>query len=123
MRTMTRLGLLFLLVLSAGCAAGSGTTGGGDEGSQTDRYVLTSQELAQYSTDSAREAVQRLRRFWISSGARVLEKGKRIAEPLEYLDRWRADQILEMRFYDLTSARATLGPEFSTPIIEYTLRR
>ena len=122
MRTLAVFGLLFLL---AGCASGSG---GGEtdepqaDRPQTDRYVLTATELAQYPTSSAREAIQRLRRFWLASGTRVLLKGKRIAEPIDFLDRYRVDQVVEMRFYDLTRARVAFGPEFTTPIIELTLR-
>ncbi len=122
MRKLALFGLLFIL---AGCASGSGgeeTDEPQADRPQTDRYVLTAAELAQYPTSSAREAIQRLRRFWLTSGPRVLLKGKRIAEPIEELDRYRVDQVVEMRFYDLTRARATLGPEFMTPIIELTLR-
>jgi len=116
MRTLAVFGLLFLF---AGCASGSS---GGTEGAQTDRFVLTATELAQVPTSSALEAVRRLRRFWLASGTRVLPKGRRIAEPIEYLEQFRADQVLEMRYYDITSARATFGPEFTTPLIELTRR-
>ena len=123
MRKLAAIGIIFLL---AGCASGSaGTTAesGTTEEAASDRYVLTAEDMAIVPTSSALEAVRRLRRFWISAGARVLQKGQRIADPIEYLENWRVDQVLEMRFYDLTSARATLGPEFTTPIIEVTLRR
>ena len=120
MKVLPTFGLLFLLI---GCASGGGG-GGGEAGvaeeSDQEMYVLTAERLAADPSLTASQAIRRHRRFWNTSV--VFLKGKTRPEVGPVLDQWRADEILEMRYYRDGDAMTKFGPEYRSAI-EVTLRR
>ena len=117
MRVLPALGLFFLLV---GCASGGGGGGGEAEDPDEDVYVLTAERLAADPSLTALQAIRRHRRFWATTN--VFLKGNTRPEVGPVLEQWRADDVLEMRYYRDGDAMTKFGPEYRTAI-EVTLRR
>jgi hypothetical protein len=113
-RVFAVVGFLFLLT---GCASGGG---GGTEEPGEDVYVLTAERLAADPSLSAAEAIRRHRRFWNTSN--VFLKGNTRPEVGPVLDQWKADMILEMRYYRDNDAMTKFGVQYRTAI-EVTLKR
>ncbi|HUG39411.1 MAG TPA: hypothetical protein VMM12_02945 [Longimicrobiales bacterium] len=111
---LTRLMLpLVLAVAAAGACASTG--GSGDGGAVTSRNVITGQQLAELSSQTAYQAVQKLKPRWLQRRGQVSFRGQTqllvvVDEGqfygLGYLHSVRASDVEEIQYLD--SRRATL---------------
>ena len=115
---------LAALVL-AGCAAGSGGSGG-------DRNIITEETLAAYSGQNAYEVIQRLRPAWLrargmgmdssTEGVMVYVDGAPLSGTDE-LRTWDVNQVQEIRYLDARDATTRFGTGHSNGAILVTTKR
>ena len=120
---IARFTALGMVLFAAACASGGGG-GGGDEGS-TDRYVLTSGDLAQYATYNLYETIRRARRFWLQGTGGMSPKV--FVNEVEMggapsLEEYMADMVAEVRFIQPNIAMTQYGPDYAGGVIQVTLR-
>jgi hypothetical protein len=113
---------LALALLAAACS----TAGTGDSGPRRDRNVITTEELAELvGVNSVYDAVRRLRGNWLSGRGttrpRVFVDGVDLGG-VDILQRYRVDDVRELRFVEPSDATIRFGTGFGGGAIEVFTR-
>ena len=123
------------IVAILGCASGAAGTSGGTSPSGD---VVTSEEIAKFTVEgrSAYDMVSRLRPRWLSARgvrsftasndsseyAMVFVDGRATGRPGTLRD-IPADQVSDMRYYDIAEAQGKFGARGASGVIEVRLKR
>jgi hypothetical protein len=122
------------IVAIVGCASGAAGTAGGTPHSGD---VITSQEVANFTVEgrSAYDIVSRLRPRWVAAHsssyaarvdsteyALVFVDGRAAGRPNSLRD-IPAEQVADMRYYDVAEAQGKYGARGASGVIEVRLRR
>jgi hypothetical protein len=114
----SRIAGFFILLVIAGCAAGSG--GSPEASSRGDRNYIPNDELRTLEPMSAYEAVRRLRPHWLIARTpgevQVHLDETRFGEAVS-LQRISADQVREMRYMSASDATTRFGTGYPNGVI------
>ena len=125
-RSMTRLSFLAafaLLTVSASCSSGSG----GSSGPRRDPNLITTEEMAEFTTLTAADVVRRLRPRWLQGrgGANapiLILDGARMGDAANALRSISVSDISEMSYLNASDATMRYGTNFTGGAIVVTSR-
>jgi hypothetical protein len=120
--------LAFLALLVAALSGCSATSGGGG-GERPSSSAITAAEIAEAGVQNAYEAVEQLRRRWLTSRGATSALDPRLRYPVVFLDNFELGdldqlrgigvaEILEIRFIDGRDAVTRYGMEYGAGIIQ-----
>lgn len=117
--------LVFLLGAVVGLAACASGGGGGSDGPRRDANLITSQELAEYTTLTAHDVIRRLRPRWLRArggGApQLIMDGARLGN-LDSLSTISVADVESLRFLSAADATMRFGTNFPNGAIEVVSR-
>ena len=120
--------LLFLTALGvatglAACASGGGS---GDGSPRRSPNLITAEELAEYPTISALDAIRRLRPRWLQGRAnlrpQVIVDGARMGNLDDALQSIQASSVRTMRYMHASEATMRFGTNYAAGAIEVITR-
>lgn len=109
--------------LTAGCASG-----GGEGRPRQDPNLITAEELANYTSLTCYEVIQRLRPRWLQRRGSeedpvVYQDGSRVGSAADVLGGMIATDVQSMRYLDASNATTRYGTGHGAGAIEITTRR
>ena len=109
--------------LTAGCASG-----GGEGRPRQDPNLITAEELANYSSLTCFEVIQRLRPRWLQRRGSeqdpvVYQDGNRVGSAGDVLSGMIVTDVQSMRYLDASNATTRYGTGHGAGAIEITTRR
>lgn len=112
-----------LTALTAGCASG-----GGAGGTRSDPNLITAEELANYTSLTCFEVVQRLRPRWLQRRGSeqnpvVYQDGNRVGTAEDVLHGMSVTAIESMKYLNASDATTRYGTGHGGGVIEVTTRR
>lgn len=112
-----------ITALTAGCASG-----GGEGGTRSDPNLITAEELANYTSLTCLEVIQRLRPRWLQRRGSeqnpvVYQDGSRIGFAEDVLAGMVVTTVESMRYLDSSNATTRYGTGHGAGAIEVTTRR
>ena len=125
-RPRTTLFFLTVAGVAAGLAACATAGGSTDGGPRRDPNVITAEELVDFSTTSALDAIRRLRPRWLQGRGNlrptVVVDGARMTNLEDALQSIQAASVRTMRYMSASDATMRFGTNFLGGAIEVTTR-
>lgn len=125
-RPQTTLLLLAAAGLATGLAACASTGGSSDGGPRRDPNVITAEELVDFATTNALDAIRRLRPRWLQGRGNlrpmVVIDGARMDNLEDALQSIQAASVRTMRYMSASDATMRFGTNFLGGAIEVTTR-
>ena len=122
----SRITLTLVVAFGLATAFAACSSGGGSSGPRRDPNLITTEELAEYTTLSALDVIRRLRPRWLQSrgqtSAQVIQDGARLGDPQNALRSMPVSDIAEMRFLSASDATMRYGTNYPGGAIEITSR-
>jgi len=120
--------LLLAVLIASGAAAACASGGGGGGGPDRPRRsanLITAEELAEFSTYTAQDAIRRLRPRWLTTRGdgypQIIIDGARMGSP-DALSSISVSDVESMRFLSAADATMRFGTNFPNGAIEVTSR-
>ena len=122
----SRTALTLVVAFGLATALAACASSGGSAGPRRDPNLITAEELAEYSTFTALDAIRRLRPRWLQSrgqtSAQVIQDGARLGDPENALRSMPVSDIEEMRYLSASDATMRYGTNYPGGAIEITSR-
>ena len=122
----SRITLTLVVAFGLATALAACSSGGGSSGPRRDPNLITAEELAEYSTLTALDAIRRLRPRWLQSrgqtSAQVIQDGARLGDPENALRSMPVSDIEQMRYLSASDATMRYGTNYPGGAIEITSR-
>lgn len=126
MRRPTTLFFLAAFGLAMGLAACASSGGSDERGPRRDPNVITAEELTDFSTVSALDAIRRLRPRWLQGRANMRPQlvldGARLTNLEDGLQSVQATSVREMRYLSASDATMRFGTNYLGGAIEVITR-
>lgn len=126
MRRPTTLFFLAAFGLATGLAACASSGASGERGPRRDPNMITAEELTDYSTVSALDAIRRLRPRWLQGRGNMRPQlvldGARLTNLEDGLQSVQATSVREMRYLSASDATMRFGTNYLGGAIEVITR-